>query len=63
MTTNGKKHINSLDKEIKKDIITSFKNIDNDLVNLELKATKLYGIITNNFDIYIEEFNIPYKKD
>lgn len=59
----GKKHINSLDKETKKQIITTFKNINNnELVNLELKATKLYGIITNNFDIYKEEYNIPYRK-
>lgn len=57
----GKKHISNLDKDTKKEIITSFKNINNDLVNFELKATKLYGIITNNFDIYKEEFNIPYK--
>ena len=63
MNDKGKKHINSLDKEIKKQIITTFKNInDNELVNLELKATKLYGIITNNFDIYKEEYNIPYRK-
>ena len=57
----GKKHISNLDKDTKKEIITSFKNINNDLVNFELKATKLYGIITNNFNIYKEEFNIPYK--
>lgn len=59
----GKKHISSLPKEIKKEIITSFKNNDNDLIQIELKATKLYGIITNNYNIYKEEFNIPYRKD
>lgn len=59
----GQKHINSLSKEIKKQIITSFKNINNnDLVNMELKVTKLYGIITNNYDLYKEEYNIPYRK-
>lgn len=59
----GKKHINSLNKDIKKEIITSFKNQDSELVNIELAATKLYGIITNNYDIYREEFNIPYRKE
>lgn len=59
----GKKHISSLSKDTKKQIITSFKNINNDLVNIELKATKLYGIITNNYDLVKEEYNIPYRKD
>lgn len=63
MNNNGKKYISSLPKEIKKQIITSFKNIDNELVNMELKTTKLYGIITNNYDLYKEEYNIPYKVD
>lgn len=63
MNDNGKKYINSLPKDIKKQIITSFKNNDNDLVNIELKATKLYGIITNNYDLYKEEYNIPYRKE
>lgn len=59
----GKKHINSLPKEIKKEIITSFKNINNEIVDIELKASKLYGILINNYDLYKEEFNIPYRKD
>ena len=45
-------------------IITSFKNKeDNELVNIELLVTKLYGIITNNYDLYKEEYNIPYRKE
>ena len=63
MNNNGKKHINNLDKDTKKQIITTFKNVNDELVNIELKATKLYGIITNNYDIYKEEFNIPYRKE
>lgn len=59
----GKKHITSLPKEIKKDIITSFKNINNEIVDIELKVTKLYGILLNNYDLYKEEFNIPYRKE
>ena len=63
MNDNGKKHISSLNKETKNKIITSFKNIDNELVNIELKVTKLYGIITNNYDIYKQEYNIPFRKE
>lgn len=59
----GKKHLNTLNKNIKKDIITSFKNINNDLVNIEIKATKLYSLITNNYDLVKEEYNIPYRKE
>ena len=64
MNDNGKKHISSLNKDVKNKIITSFKNKeDNELVNIELLVTKLYGIITNNYDIYKEEYNIPYRKE
>jgi len=63
MNNIGKKHIGSLNKETKSKIITSFKNINNDLVDIEIKATKLYGIITNNYDIYKQEFNIPFRKE
>ena len=44
-------------------IITTFKNTNNDLVNIELKATKLYSIITNNYNLVKEEYNIPYRKE
>lgn len=63
MNTNGKKYISKLDKEIKKQIITTFKNQSNELIDIELKVSKLYGIITNNYDFYKNEYNIPYRKD
>ena len=59
----GKKHISTLPKETKKQIITTFKNTNNDLVNIELKVTKLYSIITNNYNLVKEEYNIPYRKE
>ncbi len=60
----GKKHINTLSKAIKEQIITSFKNeLDNEIVNIELKVSKLYSVITNNYKLYKEEFNIPYRKE
>lgn len=55
----GLSYLNQLPKEIKNIIITSFKKNDNDLVLKELQATKLYGIITKQNDLYLEEFKIP----
>lgn len=54
---NGEKHLSNLDKPI----ITSPKNINNKLLNIELKASKLYALITNNENHYKDEFLIPYK--
>ena len=56
---NGLSYLNQLPKEIKNIVITSFKKNDNDLVLKELQATKLYGIITKQNDLYLEEFKIP----
>lgn len=64
LNENGKKHISSLNKDIKSEIITTFKNKDdNELVKIELSVSKLYGIITNNYNLYKEEYNIPYRKE
>lgn len=63
MNSRGKKHISNLPKEIKEKIITSFKNKNEEIIKIELTSTKLYGIICNNYEIYKEEFNIPYRKD
>jgi len=58
----GLKYISSLPKEVKKNIITSFKNIQNNVVvDFEIKATKLYDLLTNSENI-IEEYKIPIKK-
>jgi predicted nucleotidyltransferase len=56
---NGEKHLSNIDKSI----ITSPKNINNKLLNIELKASKLYALITNNDNYYQEEFLIPYKEN
>mgnify|MGYP000970997140 CR=1 FL=1 len=60
MNTTGKKYVNKLPKEIKNQIITSFKNQDNYLVNVELNASKLFGLIYNQPNIFINEFKTPY---
>ena len=58
----GRKHVSSLNKLIKNMIITSFKNNFDNLVLSELNATKIYGLITNNDKLYLEEFKIPIKQ-
>lgn len=63
MNVIGKKYINTLPKDIKNNIITSFKNNNNEIVKIELTSTKLYGIICNNNELYNEEFKVPYRKD
>ena len=55
----GEKHLSNIDKPI----ITSPKKINNKLLNIELKASKLYALITNNDNYYQEEFLIPYKEN
>lgn len=58
----GLEYINSLPKETKKAIITSVKNLQNNIVvDYEIKATKLYDLLTNSQTI-LEEYKIPIKK-
>ena len=62
MSTNGEKLIKSLNKEVKKSIVTTLKNNTDEVFKIELKATKLYDIITNQ-NTLINEFKVPYKED
>lgn len=59
----GNKLISKLDKDTKKRIITSPKLSDSKILNNELMTTKLYGLITNNFNLYLEEYKIPIRKE
>ena len=59
----GKKYISLLPKDVKQNIITTLKNVDNNIYNIELKSTILYGIITNNTQIYKQEYNIPIRSE
>ena len=56
----GEKYIKTLAS--KKEIITTFKNVTNEIAMNELKATKIYGLVTNNYDLYLNEYKIPIKK-
>lgn len=65
----GLEHIKSLDKSIKNKIFSNpnelkFKEqtIINEILNYELKATSLYGVITNK-NILINEYKLPIRKD
>lgn len=60
MNEKGVNYLNSLPKEIKKQIITSFKNQDHYLVDMELKASKLYSLLVGVPNLYLKEFNVPY---
>ncbi len=58
----GEEHIRELDKEIKAKIITGYKSVLSNESNIELKATKLYGLLTGNDKLYLKEYQIPIKK-
>ena len=59
----GNKLISKLDKETKKKIITSPKLSESKILDNEIMTTKLYGLITNNFNLYLEEYKIPIRKE
>ena len=59
----GKKHISSLPKEMKKCIITTLKNVNNNIYDIELRSTVLYGLLTNNNLLYLQEYNIPIRSE
>lgn len=61
LSNSGEKLINKLDKEFKKQIITSLKNNDNEIAKIELRATRLYDIITEQ-NTLINEFKVPIKE-
>lgn len=58
----GESHIKTLKKSVKANIITSYKGSLVDASRYELKATKLYGLLTNNDNLYLEEYKLPIKK-
>ena len=61
-TENGNNYIKLLPKNIKKEIITTFKNSNSNVTLLEQKVTSLYGLLSNNNDLVMNEFLIPIKK-
>jgi predicted nucleotidyltransferase len=60
MNSLGKQYVSRLNKDIKKQIITNIKHhLDDVNIVYELKATKLFGLLTNNPKLYLEEFKMP----
>jgi predicted nucleotidyltransferase len=55
----GKSYLKGLSKQIKKEIITSFKNQSGLLIDIELRASKLYGLLVGNSTLYLKEFQVP----
>lgn len=56
----GVKYINTLPKKLKNSLKTSLKNETNATAVFELKATKLYCLLTKQ-NIFDEEFKVPIK--
>lgn len=64
MSPSGEKHLKTLPKEIKKQIITSPKNITNCvIIEYEKKATKLYSYFVNDPTLLQNEYLLPIKKE
>lgn len=61
ISNEGIEYLNTLPKQIKKEIITSFKQKNDIISKMELKVTKLYSLLTDNFDIEKNEYNVPYR--
>ena len=62
MNEQGKKYLSKLDKETKSLLISNIKNEkNNELLDIELKASKLYDLLTNK-NTYMDEFKTPIKK-
>lgn len=55
----GKAYLNRLPKSTKKQIITSFKNNDDYLVQMELKSSKLYSLLVEDQQLYLNEYRHP----
>ncbi len=60
---NGKKYLNKIKKDIKVPIITRYKKEISKELDIELRITKVYNIVTNNNEIDKEYNSIPIIKD
>ncbi|HOI47629.1 MAG TPA: nucleotidyltransferase family protein [Bacilli bacterium] len=62
MTQNGTQHLNQLPKETKMMLITNIGEVDSPILNVELQAAKLYGILINQPEFVKTEYLYPIKK-
>ncbi len=61
-STKGRNYLNTLPKSFKKLIKTTLKNDSSPISQIELKASKLYDLLTKNEQL-IDEYKIPIKKE
>ena len=62
-TTNGKRYLNKIKKDIEVPIITRYKKGISKVFDIELRITKIYDIITKNNEVDKEYKSIPLIKD
>lgn len=62
-TTNGKRYLNKIKKDIEVPIITRYKKGISKVFDIELRITKIYDIITKNNEMDKEYKSIPLIKD
>ena len=62
-TSKGKEYLNKIKKELEVPIITRYKKNISKVLDIELRITKLYNMITNNNDEEKEYKNKPITKD
>lgn len=60
---NGKKYLNKIKKDIEVPIITRYKKEISKVLDIELRTTKVYDIVTNNNEIDKEYNSIPIIKN
>lgn len=58
----GERHLKTLPKNIKEEIITTFKGQLSAPCQYELKATKLYGLLSEEENIYLQEYQMPIRR-
>ncbi len=68
INSKGLFYLKTLSKDIKSLIFSSVKELNSDslcynILEIELLATKLYSLITNNNDLLIKEYQLPIRKD
>ena len=61
-TSNGKKYLNTIKKDIKVPVITRYKKGISKVLDIELRITKVYDIVTNNNEVDKEYKNKPVIK-
>ena len=70
LSNNGTSYLTTLPKDIRKQIFSNpneLKKINDDYIQMifsyELSSTKLYGILSNNHNLSLKEYQLPIKKE